>query len=582
MAGIMVSASTGVMGSLLSKLSMLLRNQYKQLKRIRMDIEFLSRELTDMNAALEMLADTEKLDIQTKVWRLERQARPRRFRGWFAKIANRIRMLRGHYQIAKKIQELRARVVEQSESRDRYKIVEGAATSTQVPLDPRVQVLFEDAKRLVGIDGPRDKIIRWLMQEDDSHSRPLKVISIVGFGGLGKTTLANQVYNKIKIEFECTTFITYCPELDMVVDDIQKLISIIRSQITNKRYLIIVDDIWSINAWEIIKCIFVENNNACCCQCQGHVYQMQPLNELHSRNLFFKRVFGTVDDNILRKCKGVPLTITSIASLLANKSMHVETWERIHNSLGSELDTNPTLEWMRHVLCLSFNDLSHELKTCFAISWEKHSLGLEEVAENLFNELINRSMIQPSLNDSGGVWSCRVHDLMLDLIITKCTEQNFITLIDRKFDMNGTFQVRRISHQFNNRDMALAVKTMSLSQVRSYKSFPMANCMPSIFKFEVRGFRLKLPKKFGELKHLLTVDVSFVWLYPSNQSSDFTSLSALRHLILPSTQESLVRRNGISRLCNLRTLFHFDIRTNSLECIRDLCELANLRELFLD
>lgn len=117
-------------------------------------------------------------------------------------------MLRGHYQIAKKIQELRARVVEQSESRDRYKIVEGAATSTQVPLDPRVQVLFEDAKRLVGIDGPRDKIIRWLMQEDDSHSRPLKVISIVGFGGLGKTTLANQVYNKIKIEFECTTFMS--------------------------------------------------------------------------------------------------------------------------------------------------------------------------------------------------------------------------------------------------------------------------------------------------------------------------------------------------------------------------------------
>lgn len=116
---------------------------------------------------------------------------------------------------------------------------------------------------------------------------------------------------------------------------------------------------------------------------------------------------------------------------------------------------------------------------------EKHSLGLEEVAENLFNELINRSMIQPSLNDSGGVWSCRVHDLMLDLMITKCTEQNFITLIDRKFDMNGTFQVRRIIHQFNNRDMALAVKTMSLSQVRSYKSFPMAICMPSIFKFEV-------------------------------------------------------------------------------------------------
>nr|CAB3462041.1 unnamed protein product [Digitaria exilis] len=69
MASTMVSASTGVMGSLLSKLSMLLSDQYMQLKRVRMDMQFLSRELTDMNAALEKLADMEKLDIQTKVWR---------------------------------------------------------------------------------------------------------------------------------------------------------------------------------------------------------------------------------------------------------------------------------------------------------------------------------------------------------------------------------------------------------------------------------------------------------------------------------------------------------------------------------
>ena len=69
MAGIVVSASTGVMNSLLSKLSTLLSDQYKQLKGVRKDIEFLSRELVDMNAALEKLADMEKMDVQTKVWR---------------------------------------------------------------------------------------------------------------------------------------------------------------------------------------------------------------------------------------------------------------------------------------------------------------------------------------------------------------------------------------------------------------------------------------------------------------------------------------------------------------------------------
>jgi len=69
MAAIAVSASTGVMNSLLSKLSILLSDQYKQLKGVRKDIEFLSRELVDMNAALEKLADMEKMDVRTKVWR---------------------------------------------------------------------------------------------------------------------------------------------------------------------------------------------------------------------------------------------------------------------------------------------------------------------------------------------------------------------------------------------------------------------------------------------------------------------------------------------------------------------------------
>ena len=126
---------------------------------------------------------------------------------------------------------------------------------------------------------------------------------------------------------------------------------------------------WSIPAWDTIKCTFVENNNgsgvvtttriqdvaiACCFPHHRHIYQMQCLDEIYSRRLFFNRVFGTGDgcpeqfreisNDMLRKCKGVPLAINSIASLLANKSMHVETWEKICNSLGYELDTNPTLE----------------------------------------------------------------------------------------------------------------------------------------------------------------------------------------------------------------------------------------------
>ncbi|KAJ1261320.1 hypothetical protein BS78_09G020200 [Paspalum vaginatum] len=214
---------------------------------------------------------------------------------------------------------------------------------------------------------------------------------------------------------------------------------------------------------------------------------------------------------------------------------------------------------------------------------------------------------------SGEMSQCRVHDLMLDLIMSKCKEENFITIIDTKFIMNRAPQVRRISHQFNNRDMALGVDRMNPSQVRSYTSFSAADYMPQLSKFElsrvldmdcgfiagkpldlsainhifllryvkVFGFRLELPKKFGKLEHLMTLDVSHTQLYPSNQASDFTSLSSLRHLELPSRGGTAAMTNGLSKLCNLRTLFYFHVGANSVECIRDLGELTNLRELSL-
>ncbi|KAF8666394.1 hypothetical protein HU200_053501 [Digitaria exilis] len=435
-----------------------------------------------------------------------------------------------------------------------------------------------------------------------------------------------------------------------------------------RRYLIVIDDLWSIEAWKTIECALVKNNNgsrvitttrmhevakACCTGFPEHVYHMEPFSDLHSRWLFFKRVFGTEDScpeesreisaDMLRKCKGVPLAIISIASLLAIKTRHVDPWKKIFKSLGSELDTNPNLNWMRHVLSLSYNDLDHELKTCLLYlasypedykiersdllkKWiaegfirERRGLELEEAAESRFNELINRSMIEPVYRYSDDVVShCRVHDLMLDLIVSKCREENFVTIIDGQFiSMNEASQARRISHQSGNRDIAQAVERMRGPHVRSYNSFPAADCIPPLSKFEhlrildmmgrrsgtdpenmcvdlsainelfllrylkISHFHLKLPNKFGELKHLMTLDIWHAHLYPRNQSSDFTSLSSLRDLSLPCDYGVVLMRNGLSKLCSLRRLWGFDLQDNSVECIRDLGELTNLTQLAL-
>ncbi|CAM0149983.1 unnamed protein product [Urochloa decumbens] len=683
MATIAVSASTGVMNSLLSKLSILLGDKYKQLKGVRKDIEFFSRELPNMCAALEMLANVEKLDPQTKVWRdmvretaydiddcidifMHNLGQGGDKEGLLDKISGKIRKLRAHNKLADKIQELKVRVVQQSESRDRYKITEAAGSPIVPPVDPRVQAMFEDAQRLVGIDGPRDEITQLLLEEGDNNFGIPKVLSIVGFGGLGKTTLANQVYTKIKNEFQCAAFVSISRSPDManilkemlsgvgysnmnMSDDVNKLITDLIEHLAHKRYLIVIDDIWRITDWNIIRCALLQNRKdsrvitttrirevatACCSEFQGHVHEMQPLNNHDSRSLFFKRLFNTevncpkqyieISEDMLRKCRGVPLAITSIASLLATHGMDIQKWEKIQYSMVSELETNPTLEWMRHVLSLSYNDLSYHLKTCLLYlgtypedhkirrddlvrQWiaegfvpEKHGLDLEEVAEGYFNELINRNMIQPVDSPyTGEVLSCQVHDLMLDLILLKCTEENFISTIDGLRNIKGTSQTRRISHQNHSRNIPPAMERMSLPQVRSYMLYPAAKSVLGLSRFEllrvlhldhgiswgpkstfldlsgishlfllrylkVSGFRLKLPKKFGKLQHLMTLDVAMNW-----------------HLSLPSLPTCLELCNGVRKQSNLQTLRGFDIGMNSVETIRDLSELTNLRDLGL-
>ncbi|CAL4892346.1 unnamed protein product [Urochloa decumbens] len=651
-----------------------------------------------MNAALEKLANMEKLDVQTRVWRdkvremaydiedcidvfMHHLGQGDDKEGLFHKTAWRIRKLRVRYQIANKIQEIRARVVEQSESRERYKIVESEATPAVPPVDPRVQAMFKDAKRLVGIDGLRDEITEVLMEEGDSNFGQLKVVSIMGFGGLGKTTLANQVYTTIKNEFQCKAFVSFSrsPDIAKILkdilsgvgyvmnmsDDVDKLLMALTQHLADKRYLIVIDDIWSITDWNIIKCAFLQNRKgsrvilttriqevatACSSEFQGHLYEMQPLKNHDSRRLFFKRLFNTEDscpnkyreisEDMLRKCRGVPLAITSIASLLATHGKDIEKWEKIQHSIGYELETHPTMEWMRHVLSLSYNDLPHYLRTLYLGTYpedyqimkvdlvrqwiaegfvpEKQGLDLEEVAEGYFNELINRNMIQPvDSSASGEVWTCQVHDLKLDLILLKCKEENFINTIDGLHNMRVTSQVRRICHQIHTENIPSGTERMSLSQVRSYMFYRAAKCALILSKFEllrvlnleldsygggpdstgfdlsgishlfllrylkVRGFHLRLPKKFGKLQHLMTLDVTSNWLDSTNPSLDVASLSSLRHLILPRNPKCLELRNGVRKLKNLQTLLWFDISMNAVETIRHLSELTNLRELSL-
>ena len=69
---------------------------------------------------------------------------------------------------------------------------------------------------------------------------------------------------------------------------------------------------------------------------------------------------------------------------------------------------------------------------------EERGRSRREVAESYFYELINRNMVQPlGIGVDGQVRACRVHDMMLELIISKSAEDNFVTVIGFRADSFG-------------------------------------------------------------------------------------------------------------------------------------------------
>ncbi|XP_024319269.1 putative disease resistance protein At1g50180 isoform X2 [Brachypodium distachyon] len=281
MVGFLVTASTGVMNSLLRKLSTLLTDEYRLLKGARREIRALRDELSSMNSLLQRLADMAELDVQRKDWRdkarelaydiedcidvFTHRALPPPGPGGGG-FVRKMAALRARRRVAVQVRRLRCRVVEESDRRRRYELepaASGGGGGGRVEIDPRLPALYAEAKSLVGIGRPREKIVQWLTGVRDAwegcHCPPaagdqLGVVSIVGFGGVGKTTLANQVYRKIRHEFQCTAFVSVSQNPDVlkilgdildqvgsrrttggILDDQHKLIDKIRERLTNKR-----------------------------------------------------------------------------------------------------------------------------------------------------------------------------------------------------------------------------------------------------------------------------------------------------------------------------------------------------------
>jgi hypothetical protein len=229
----------GVMSRLILKIGDLLVGEYKLQKGVKGEIMFLQPELESMQGALKEITKvpSDQIDSQDKAWASDvrelcydiedsidtfmvrctgsEPAAPDGMRGFISRSIDLLTRLRIRRKVATDIRDIKRRVIEAGERRERYRIDVDKPAS----VDPRLLVCYKKATELVGIDEAKDEVISILVEGDgdgvSNSNQHGKVVSIVGFGGLGKTTLANLIYEEIKENFDCWAFVTVSQNPDM-------------------------------------------------------------------------------------------------------------------------------------------------------------------------------------------------------------------------------------------------------------------------------------------------------------------------------------------------------------------------------
>ncbi|GLT43045.1 hypothetical protein SLA2020_170190 [Shorea laevis] len=486
-----------------------------------------------------------------------------------------------------------------------------------------------DESRVYGREMDKDVIIQKLMNVEIGE---IGVVSVVGMGGVGKTTLAQLLYNdqEVKDLFELRVWVCVSENFDVVrmtkillqavtmqgnfPNDLNSLQVTLREKLSRKKFLIVLDDVWNENyeSWDVLSRPFMagapgsrvlvttrSEKVASIMQTCG-VHRLQVLSDDACLSLLARHALGAnnfdgypilrgIGQEIVKKCKGLPLAAKTLGGLLRGK-VNYDEWDEILTSKIWEIPEQrggiiPALK-------LSYHHLPSHLKRCFAYcaifpkdyEFDKNELVLLWMAEGLiqqamgekqvwdkgltyFNDLLSRSFFQQS-NSNQTLFV--MHDLINDLAKFVAGEIYFhfeeelsasieklrhLSFTRHQYDIFKRFEVFYAAKSLRT-FMALPIDTSSWGACCYMSKDVLQELLAELRYVRVlclSGYRFnKLPYSVGHLKHLRYLNLSYTTIEQLPESVG--SLFNLQTFLLRGCEELAKLPQGIENLINLLVL----------------------------
>ena len=432
------------------------------------------------------------------------------------------------YKIAKKMKSTRERLNEIAAERNNFHLTKIVRENKSGVLDWRQTTSIISQPQVYGREKDEERIVSFLVNDALGYE-DLSVYPIVGLGGLGKTTLAQLIFNHERVVKHFEPRIWVCVSEDFSLkrmtkaiiheatnkscDDLelQPLQRRLQDLLQGKRFLLVLDDVWDDKQenWQklrsVLACggkgasILVTTRLAKVAEIMQTIrpHDISKLSDEDCWELFKQNAFGPnevereelvmIGKEILWKCGGVPLAAKALGSLLRFKREEKE-WRYIkENELWNLQDEDNVMPALR----LSYLNLPIKLRQCFVFCALFHKgeriskqlvielwmangfilsnkiLDEENIGNEVWNELYWRSFFQDFKRDVfGEIISFKMHDLVHDLAQSILEEVCCITKND---DMPDTLE--RIRHLSDNRNISASVDSIWMRNVKSLRTY---------------------------------------------------------------------------------------------------------------